>query len=221
MRYIIGLTMLFSLFTFTAFAQDNDIEEKFPKSGYIKTGSAEVKAGDNANFETLCTLEKSDAVKIVGKRYSWYKVILPKKASLYISRDYVALTSDEKGIGIVTGTSVNLRSGPGTRYPILGEISKPAKVYILSENNGWYKIEPPYGTAGWINSNQIAVTEDDQIKKSEQEESESKQKETAVKKTSPDLTAISKTKKEDAIDSTIRLNANFPPAKEKGNLTIR
>lgn len=136
-------------------------ERNIPESGYINTCIAEVKAGDNDNFETLCVLKKSDQVKIIDKRYSWLKIVLPKEAALYISKDYVDLTSDEKGIGIVNASSVNLRAGPGTRYSILGQVSKPEKLYMISEEDGWYKIEPPYGTTGWVHSNLVNISGDD------------------------------------------------------------
>jgi len=221
MKHTLSFIILFSLFTFTAFAQDTETKEKFPKSGYVKSDSVEVKAGDNANFETLCGLTKSDTVKIIDKRYSWYKIILPRKAALYISKDYVTLTSNEKGIGIVNGTNVNLRAGAGTRFSIIGQVSKPEKVYILSEDSGWYKIEPPYGTAGWINSNHIAIVEEGQIKKSEQKEVEPMPKEAVSEKASSKTIAQSQARKKDTPDSTVRLNASFPIPKEKGNLTIR
>ncbi len=197
MRCIKSLIVILSLFTLTAYAQE-EANEKFPKAGFVKDDGSEVKAGDNANFETLCALSKSSHVKIIGKRYSWFKILLPRSAALYVNKDYVDLTSDEKGIGIINASNVNIRAGAGTRYSIIGQISRPEKVSILSEDSGWYKIEPPYGSAGWINSNQIAVTEENDVKTVEQ-------KETAKE-----------IKKEKA--PTVRLNTNYPMP--KGNLSI-
>lgn len=165
MKYIKSFIVIFiiSLFALTAYAQE-EAKEKFPKIGYVKNDGAEVKAGDNVNFESLCSLSKSESVKIIDRRYSWFKILLPKKAFLYVTKDYVNLTSDEKGIGIINAVNVNLRAGAGTRYSIVGQISKPEKVSILSEDMGWYKIEPPYGTTGWIHSNQIDIKEEKEEK---------------------------------------------------------
>jgi len=169
MRYFGSMVIAFSLFALTAYAQD-PAEEKFPKAGCVKNDGAIVRAGDNINYENLCALSKAETVKIIGKRYSWYKILLPRKACLYISRDYVDLTSDEKGVGIVKAVNVNLRAGPGTKYTIVGQISKPEKVSVLSEDTGWYKIEPPYGTAGWIHSGQITESEESEITAPQQKE---------------------------------------------------
>lgn len=189
MRHIKILIFIFSLVTLTAYAQE-ETREKFPKTGYIKSDETAVKAGDNVNFENLCVLSKADSVKVIDRRYSWLKILLPKKAFLYISKDYVDLTSDEKGVGIINASNVNIRAGAGTRYSIIGQISKPEKVSVISEDSGWYKIEPPYGSAGWVNSDQITLTEENEI-------------------TAPDKKA----------GSTVRLNANYPKPKGNLSIT--
>jgi len=184
-----AVIFIISLFALTVYPEE-EAGEKFPKAGYIKSDETAVKAGDNVNFENLCVLSKADSVKVIDRRYSWLKILLPKKAFLYISKDYVDLTSDEKGVGIINAYNVNIRAGAGTRYSIIGQISKPEKVSVISEDSGWYKIEPPYGSAGWVNSDQITLTEENEI-------------------TAPDKKA----------DSTVRLNANYPEPKGNLSIT--
>ncbi|MBQ1224102.1 MAG: SH3 domain-containing protein, partial [Oscillospiraceae bacterium] len=46
----------------------------------------------------------------------------------------------ENSTGKVTGSYVYIRSGPGTGYAVLGGCLKGSSVSILSEENGWYKI---------------------------------------------------------------------------------
>jgi uncharacterized protein YgiM (DUF1202 family) len=190
MKYLKILTIALLLFTAAAYAEE-EAKEIFPKTGYVKNDGTFIKAGDNVNFENLCALSKSDSVKVIDRRYSWLKVLLPKKACLYINKDYIYLTSDEKGIGIVNASNVNLRAGAGTRYSIVSQISKPEKVSIISEDNGWYKIEPPYGATGWVHVDQVTLTEDTQ--------------------------AVAPDKK--TANSSVKLNAKQQPA-IKGNLSI-
>jgi uncharacterized protein YgiM (DUF1202 family) len=179
----------------------------------VKDENAVIRSGDNINFESLCVLSKSESVKIMDRRYSWLKILLPRKASLYVNKDYVNLTSDEKGIGIINAANVNLRAGAGTRYSIVGQISKPEKVSILSEDAGWYKIEPPYGTTGWIHSNQIDIAgEENETKNAERKEAVKETKEEEFK-----APAVAQ-KKEATGSSVVRLNANYPVP--KGNLSI-
>jgi N-acetylmuramoyl-L-alanine amidase len=205
MRYFKSFLVIFilSLAALTVYSEE-EAKEKFPKVGCIKNDGAVVRAGDNINFENLCVLSKSDSVNVIGRRYSWFKILLPKEAFLYINKDYVDLTSDEKGIGVINAGNVNLRAGSGTRYSIIGQISKPEQVSIISEDNGWYKIKPPYGTIGWMHSDQITLTEESEMAVVPEQKPEQKKVE-------------SKPKKETA-NSIVRLNTNYPTP--KGNLSI-
>lgn len=132
-------------------------ESEFPKIGFVKNDGANVRAGDNVNFEGLCKLEKGDPVKIVDKRYSWFKIKLPKTTCLYIKNDYVDLDPENR-VGTVNAAGVNLRAGPGTKYSILGQVSEPEEIDVLMEEDGWYKIIPPKNAEGWIHSSQISFS---------------------------------------------------------------
>ena len=207
MKYIKSLIIILSLFALTTAYAQEEAKENFPKIGHVKNDGAAVRSGDNVNFESLCVMSKSDSVKVIDRRYSWLKILLPRKAFLYINKDYVDLTSDEKGVGIVNASNVNLRAGAGTRYSIVGQVSKPEKISIVSENNGWYKIEPPYGTAGWLHSDQITLVEE--IERKTPETKEVRQEHKEIKKTA---------EVKSGSDSVVRLNAGYPSP--KGNLSI-
>ncbi|MDP8230127.1 MAG: SH3 domain-containing protein [Candidatus Gorgyraea atricola] len=137
-------------------------EEALSKIGFAKSDGANVRAGDNVNYEILGKLKKGDPVKIIDKRYSWFKVVLPETAHLYIKNDYVDII-DKKGVGEVlslskgevNATRVNLRAGPGTKYSILGQASKPQELQIVSEKDDWYEVKPPEKTTGWIHASQV------------------------------------------------------------------
>ena len=131
------------------------IEEEIPEAGFVKNNGSNVRAGDNMNFEILCKLKKGDDVKIIDRRYSWFKIMLPKKAHLYIKNDFVDI-AEEKGEWVVNANRVNLRAGPATKYSILGQVSEEEILKVISEKDGWYEIEPPANIAGWIHSSQIA-----------------------------------------------------------------
>lgn len=45
---------------------------------------------------------------------------------------------------------LNLRSGPGTAYRILGGIATGDGLTIIERGEGWTKVRLPDGTAGWI-----------------------------------------------------------------------
>ena len=157
MKFLKASIVIFSIFVFLYSICLSEEDINFPEVGFVRNDGANVRAGYNINFESLCRLEKGDPVKIVGSEYSWFKILLPNTAHLYIKKDYVDMTS-EKGVGVVNASRVNLRAGPETKYSILGQVSSPLKLDVLAEVDGWYEITPPKGTAGWINFSQVRFT---------------------------------------------------------------
>ena len=49
----------------------------------------------------------------------------------------------------VTASTLNVRSGPGTNYSVVGKVYKGNSVEILSSSNGWHKIKMSNGSTGW------------------------------------------------------------------------
>ncbi len=62
--------------------------------------------------------------------------------------------------GVVTINSLNVRSGPGTNYPVLGRVMFNQVVYIIGQNNGWWQIKFPsaYGQFGWVSGTYLSVS---------------------------------------------------------------
>lgn len=51
----------------------------------------------------------------------------------------------------VTGTRVNLRSGPGTANAVVGQLSLGDATEVLNDRNGWYEVRTADGAlSGWI-----------------------------------------------------------------------
>lgn len=51
-------------------------------------------------------------------------------------------------------TKLNVRSGPGTNYRVLGTLPPGQSVSIVNEQNGWYQLETPEGQY-WVHSKYI------------------------------------------------------------------
>lgn len=56
------------------------------------------------------------------------------------------------GTGIINATNVNIRTGPGTNFPIVTKVNKDTTVTIKEQAFGWYKIVLSDGTTGWVAS---------------------------------------------------------------------
>jgi N-acetylmuramoyl-L-alanine amidase len=51
---------------------------------------------------------------------------------------------------VVNGDIVNIRSGPGTNYDRLTQVSRGTMLKVLAESGSWLQVELPGGDRGWI-----------------------------------------------------------------------
>jgi hypothetical protein len=56
------------------------------------------------------------------------------------------------GTGTITGSSVNIRTGPGTNFPVAVKVNKGAVVTIKEQAFGWYRVVLADGNTGWVAS---------------------------------------------------------------------
>lgn len=63
---------------------------------------------------------------------------------------------------IVVATSINVRGGPGTNYPIVGGLSNGASCAIFGRNadSSWWQVGCPNGISGWVFTELIAISGD-------------------------------------------------------------
>ncbi len=102
-------------------------------------------------------------VEILGTSGKWYKI---KSGSLtgYVHSDYVSVGSQPPAqenpspskTGTVTASSLNVRSGAGTNYKVIGGLKRNAVVEILSTSGKWYKIKSGSLT-GYVHSDYIKL----------------------------------------------------------------
>jgi cell wall-associated NlpC family hydrolase len=141
-RRIITLILVAALFVcaapFTAFAA-NDLKYGI---GFTTGSSLRLRSQPTTNSRILDTAEKGEAVVVVSRLGDWYKVIYNLQEG-YMHADYLRVLTRENcelGYGKITGSRVNLRSGPSTRYKVVASGNSGDKVYIIGLNEGWYKV---------------------------------------------------------------------------------
>ena len=139
--------VILCLFLFAPLAQAQDV---FPFVGRINSDNVNVRAGQSNNFEKLIQLSENAEVVVVDKKYSWYKIRLPRQAKAYIFSKFVKIIDEDKNKGIVIGSRINVRAGKGTNYSILGQVNAGDEVLVLSHEKEWLQIEPLKSMHGWV-----------------------------------------------------------------------
>ena len=154
---ILTLILMVSSLSITAAAAESDIMYGI---GFINASALRLRSSADTGSEILDTAPKNDCVVVISKEGEWYKVNYNLQTG-YMHEDYVDVLTRENaelGYGKVTGSSVNLRSGPSTSYSVVSVAAKNDKAYILGLNNGWYKVIYS-GNICYIRSDYMELTE--------------------------------------------------------------
>lgn len=120
----------------------------------VNTNSLNVRSGAGTKYRVLGKLTKDTKISIISESNDWSKFTYTKKTA-YVNSKYLINSSTTK---YVNTDSLNVRSGPGTRYKILGKLKINTKINIISENNGWSKFTYN-GKTAYVSSEYLSNTE--------------------------------------------------------------
>ena len=138
-----------------------------------------VREGASSSTKLLGTARKDATYNVTGQSGSWIQVQYTATQKGYIYSKYVRLSDGSSttptppaetaatGYGYVVNckTSVNVRSGAGTSYSIIGTAPKSQVYQILGRSGDWYKVQYNATTVGYIYNNYFAKATGDTTQK--------------------------------------------------------
>jgi uncharacterized protein YgiM (DUF1202 family) len=130
-----------------------------PEPGVARQKNVNVRGQAKYTSEIVTHLKKGDVVTVLEEIKTptkpdepdrWYKIALPASASAWVNSNFL----DEKKA--VKPNRLNIRSGPGENYSVLGRIEKGTVVNVLESKGDWAKIEPPAGAYAFVAAHLIS-----------------------------------------------------------------
>ncbi|QGQ48171.1 SH3 domain-containing protein [Metabacillus sediminilitoris] len=141
------------------------------QTGASIAGNVSVLNGYMPHNHKVGTLQAGQEVEIIDLKNGYYRVVASNTRG-WVSYRSIKLTTEstpppteepEKPIediqqkdGVITSSTLNVRTGPSTSYASIGSISFNTDVKILDEQDGWYKIQSGDMT-GWSSGSYINV----------------------------------------------------------------
>ncbi len=131
----------------------------FPYTAEITGDDVYVRSGPGTNFYHCGKLNTGDKVKVVGKQFSWSRIVPPAGSFSWISMQYVTINPTDPKVGTVTGDNVRVYAGSDYVKPLYsttlqGKLSKGEKVKLLGEQmDDYYKIAAPPFAYLWVSTN--------------------------------------------------------------------
>ena len=120
----------------------------------ITGNSVNFRTGPGTNYSSICKLNKGYKVEYIGTKGSWVQAKYNGTTG-YVHGDYVDTYTESNTITkVVTATNLNVRSGAGTNYSVIGSLKNGTIVPVISESNGWSKINYN-GKTGYVSSNYL------------------------------------------------------------------
>ncbi|WP_165478514.1 C40 family peptidase [Clostridioides difficile] len=147
-----------------------------------------VRSGAGTNYSLVGKANNGDVVKLLEQSNGWYKIKLSNGVTGWASSQYISKTSEDVGTNnssnsnstnnsdkkpsseesiegkngkVTSAVSLNVRSGPGTSYSIIGKLNGGDVVELKAKSNGWYKVKLSSGTIGWVSASYISETNED------------------------------------------------------------
>lgn len=119
------------------------------QTGVITEDIVNVRTGPGTSYDRVETLAKGKVVTILGEESGWYHISWANSKG-YVLCVYVAVNGAAQADATVTGGStINVRSGPGTSYDRIAMVGAGKRVAILGKEGDWYKISFD-GKTGYI-----------------------------------------------------------------------
>lgn len=113
------------------------------------TGSrVNLRAKPTTSVETVGQVEYGDLLFAKSLGTDWVELVPPESVAIWVSRDFIR-------DGVVTADTLNLRSGPGVNYSVVGELVRNSTVEVGEEFGEWLRIAPPQQASVWISRDYV------------------------------------------------------------------
>ena len=132
-----------------------------PTPATVKQNNVNVRGQADINSDVVIRLKKGDRVNILeeitlkkpkpDQPDKWARIALPSQASVWVNSSFI-----DPATKTVVPNKLNLRSGPGENYSILGRILKGTVVKEIETKEPWIKIEAPAEAYAFVAAHLLA-----------------------------------------------------------------
>ncbi len=108
-----------------------------------------LRARPDMKSEVVATVQRGDRLAVLSEQLAWVEVAPPDSVEAWIHRDFMQQ-------GAVVGDQVNLRSGPGINYAVVGKAPAGAVLGERARFGDWIRVAP-LGARAWVNRNFVEL----------------------------------------------------------------
>ena len=126
-----------------------------PGPAVVKQNNVNVRGKAAISSEVVTRLKKGDTVTVLeevtlkkpkaDEPAKWARIALPTNSAVWVHNSFL-----DPANKTVVPKRLNLRSGPGENYSVVGHLNKGTAVKEIEAKGDWLKIEPPADAYGFV-----------------------------------------------------------------------
>lgn len=119
-------------------------------TGVVTASSINVRSGPGTNFPSIGGLTLNTRVNVLEKSGLWYRIHFGSLIG-FVHGDFLRVTisptvtnnmpNQSLGTAVVTVSSLNVRTGPGTQFARVGTLSLNNQIQLLEHHGAWYRVQ--------------------------------------------------------------------------------
>lgn len=135
------------------------------RPAWVIPDALNVRKAPSTDSDRVDVLTRGTRVQVVSFREDrWCRVVLPNGRTGWAKEEYLEFSAD-KGRQLAAGESIpkvvpawvepsvaNVRKGPDVGDPVVTQVKRGDKLYVVARNGDWRKVKTPSGAYGWIRS---------------------------------------------------------------------
>lgn len=144
-----------------------------PLVATVAEDNLNLRDGPGTEYIGMTKLQSGARVDLLARYGDWFQVITEDGSAGWVLGEYLSMVegvwarvpetdsippANPALVGWVIENSVNLRSGPSTKYDSLGKLQAGTELELLARYKDWYKVVTPRGTKGWISADLLEVS---------------------------------------------------------------
>ena len=115
----------------------------------VSVGSTPIFAQASADAQKVGNATSGEILFVSRVEGDWAAISPPDRLDLWLNKDFI------EGNRVVA-KSIQIRSGPGIQYGVVGSLERGAPVMPRGEEGDWCKIAPPSSTTLWVKKSDLS-----------------------------------------------------------------
>lgn len=124
----------------------------------VSSGKLNVRKSASTSSAILTSLSDNSYITLISISGNWYYVEYADGKYGYCHKNYIKPDSGKTAKVNTHSTSLNVRSGPGTKYSLKDNVSKGSIVIILSTSGSWSKILYDGVKTGYVSTQYLSTS---------------------------------------------------------------